>query len=305
MAYKQYEDPAELRKLQLVTTDILGEFDRICQQLNIPYFAYGGTAIGAVRHKGFIPWDDDVDIALFREDYERFMSEAPAIMGDEFVLVSGRNEPFFPACNANFSLKGTLCVPEEFDNCPFKYPIGIGLFALDKPSRDARIFRAQKRACWFWARLAFLRATPHPHIQAAQPWRSLAQIACYVAYGLMKLFCVSPLWIHEQWERSARRAEQEDGNLYVDFMDRNPLAWASRPDEVYPAIRAPFEHIVINLPKNYDEQLTRGYDDYMELPPLDDRKNHYPSKLDFGSYVTRDVADAGSDAARDADDTTH
>lgn len=284
MSYKQYENPAELRKLQLVSTKILGAFDEIATKLNIPYFVYGGTAIGTVRHKGFIPWDDDVDIALFREDYERFMAEAPALMSEEYELVSGRTDAFFPACNANFSLKGTLCVPEEFDKCPFQYPIGIGLFALDKPAKDERVYRKQKRMCWLWARLAFLRATPRPHLQMKEPFLTLARCACYTAYGLMKLFHISPFWIHAMWEKSARRAEGETSDMYVDFMDRDPRAWAASPKEVYPPLRAPFENIEINLPRNYDEQLRRGFGDYMKLPPAEDRKNHYPSKLDFGAY---------------------
>ena len=78
--YKQYENPEELRNIQLVQVDILREMDRVCQKLNIPYFLTGGTAIGAVRHGGFIPWDDDIDVVLLRDDYERFLAEAPGGM---------------------------------------------------------------------------------------------------------------------------------------------------------------------------------------------------------------------------------
>ena len=71
MAFKEYENPDELKKLQSLTTDILGEFDRVCRKLDIPYFIYAGTAIGAVRHGGFIPWDDDIDVGMFRDDYDQ------------------------------------------------------------------------------------------------------------------------------------------------------------------------------------------------------------------------------------------
>lgn len=70
--YKTYENPDELRKIQILSTLLMDELDRVCTELGISYQAYGGTAIGAVRHKGFIPWDDDVDISMFREDYEIF-----------------------------------------------------------------------------------------------------------------------------------------------------------------------------------------------------------------------------------------
>ena len=138
LIYKEYQ-PEELQKLQRVSVLILKELDRVCKELDIPYFLYSGTAIGALRHQGFIPWDDDIDIGFFREDYERLLSEAPKILGDDFEFTNGRKNPYFPACNSNLSLKGTLCVPEEFDACPFQYPIGIGLFAFDKISNNPRI----------------------------------------------------------------------------------------------------------------------------------------------------------------------
>ena len=76
--YKQYENPEELRNIQLVQVDILREMDRVCQKLNIPYFLTGGTAIGAVRHGGFIPWDDDIDVVLLRMIMSVFLRKRPA-----------------------------------------------------------------------------------------------------------------------------------------------------------------------------------------------------------------------------------
>lgn len=283
MAYRQYK-PDELRRLQLVTTGILGEFDRICAELKIDYFVYGGTAIGAVRHHGFVPWDDDVDVAMFREDYERFMRAAPKVMGGEYAIFSGRNTPHFPACNANFSLRGTLCVPEEFDGCPFRYPIGIGVFALDRPASNPIRFALQKRLAWLLARLVFLRGTPRPHINVPSPLGGVISGICRLAYTAMKVLHVSPSLLHRLWEKTARMAENENTDVYVDFMDRNPFAWAVTRGEAYPPLRVPFENVTVSLPKEYDTLLTRGFGDYMQLPPKEQRKNHYPSQLDFGGY---------------------
>jgi lipopolysaccharide cholinephosphotransferase len=284
MAYKQYE-PEELRRLQLASTKILKEFDRVCDVLGTPYFIYAGTAIGAVRHGGFIPWDDDIDVGMFRPDYERFLEEAPAVVGDDFVVVNGRTDPFFPACNSNLALKNTLCVPEEFSSCPFQYPIGIGVYAFDKVSEDSRTRRKQMRGTWLWARLAFLRATPSPQLFIKGWRRTLVSAACHVAYGAMRLFHVSPAWIHRHWERSARRAEGEQTETWADFTDQAPLDWSLTHDDVFPLQNVAFEGLVVKLPRENDKLLRRGYGDYMELPPKDERKNHYPSKLDFGEYA--------------------
>ena len=75
---------ADLRKVQKLLTLILAELDRVCRQIGVSYAIYGGTAIGAIRHGGFIPWDDDIDVMMTRADYERFLAEAPALMDAAF-----------------------------------------------------------------------------------------------------------------------------------------------------------------------------------------------------------------------------
>ena len=73
---KRYLTPEEFRKMQLIQLDLIVELDRVCRKHNINYVIIAGTMLGAVRHKGYIPWDDDADIAMLREDYERFKSVA-------------------------------------------------------------------------------------------------------------------------------------------------------------------------------------------------------------------------------------
>lgn len=283
MIFKEY-DPAELRKLQLVSVSILKELDRVCKTLDIPYFLYSGTAIGALRHKGFIPWDDDIDIGFFRKDYERLLAEAPAILGDDFEFNNGRTNPYFPACNSNLSLKGTLCVPEEFDSCPFQYPIGIGLFAFDKISNNPKIRKKQLRGTWLWARLSFLVATPTPHIAFGGMKRKLVLFACKIANGFLNIAHISPAIIHKKWEQAALLAKDEDVDLFVDFTDQNPLNWCATKDEVFPLRSVQFEDMIAPLPNLYDQILRRSYGNYMQLPPVEERKNHYPSKLEYGKF---------------------
>ena len=69
--YGEYEDK-ELKQLQQIELDVLKDFANVCDELELPYFMVGGSAIGTVRHKGFIPWDDDIDVGMLRKDFERF-----------------------------------------------------------------------------------------------------------------------------------------------------------------------------------------------------------------------------------------
>lgn len=284
MSYKEYKNQDDLRKLQILSATILKEFDRVCHKLDIPYFIYGGTAIGAIRHKGFIPWDDDIDVAMLRKDYDRFLNEAPAIIDDTFEVISSYNTPDFPACNANLSLKGTLCVPEFFAKCPYRYAIGIGIYAFDNLIDDDKLYRRQLRRTWIWGRLAFLRATPDPYL-AIDGWkRTVILFACRIAYYIMKIFHVSPQWIYKKWERAATLYNDVPCDCFADFADRNPKLWAATFDELFPTLDVEFEGFIVQIPNAYDNLLTKGYGDYMKLPPKKERKNHLPVTLDFGSY---------------------
>ena len=92
MAFEEYENPEDLKRVQRLSTLILAELDRVCRKLEIPYVVFAGTALGAVRHGGFMPWDDDVDVAMARADYERFLTEAPKEFDQRFYIANSSNE---------------------------------------------------------------------------------------------------------------------------------------------------------------------------------------------------------------------
>lgn len=280
MNYKQY-DSDTLGELQFYCSHVLEEFDRICQKLGITYFIYGGTAIGALRHGGFIPWDDDVDVALPRDDYELFLKKAPAEMLPEFEISNGRVSPGFPACITRFSLKDSLWVPEEFDDCEHQFKIGIDVFALDSLPDDAKRARRKKRATWFWGRLVFLKATSTPHITQGGLTRRLIHGACKVAHNALNLFGVSQSFLYGKWEQAALRYNDIPSERIADFSDRDPEAWSMTMSEISPTRRIPFENLMVQTAREDYALLERGYGNFMQLPPESERKNHFPSKLVF------------------------
>ena len=86
-----------------------------------------------------------------------------------------------------------------------------------------------------------------------------------------------------KWEKAATQYNDRGGDLVADFADRDPLTWSARIDELFPTKRVEFEGLILPTAREDDAMVTREYGDYMQLPPLDDRKNHYPSRLDFGN----------------------
>ena len=84
---KKY-DPNDLKHLQQIELKILKEVISICESNNLKYYAFGGTALGAVRHGGFIPWDDDIDIAMFRDDYDKLLEILDNNLSDEYYVLN-------------------------------------------------------------------------------------------------------------------------------------------------------------------------------------------------------------------------
>lgn len=132
-----------LRLLQLEELDILLQFKIVCDQLHLKYYLTAGTLLGAVRHKGFIPWDDDVDIAMPRRDYDIFMHSASSLLPSNLIIQEYRTEPKFPYYFAKIRKLGTYVEEPILRSIAMEQGIYIDIFPLDScPDRekDARLF---------------------------------------------------------------------------------------------------------------------------------------------------------------------
>lgn len=121
-----------LRMLQLCERMILDDIDKVCNENGIKYFLVGGTLLGAVRHKGFIPWDDDLDIAMFREDYIKFQEIFDDNMSEKYFLQNCKTDPYYPRVIAKVRLKGTIMQERSYEKLPMDRGIYVDIFPIDK-----------------------------------------------------------------------------------------------------------------------------------------------------------------------------
>ncbi len=277
-------DSETLSQLHSALERLLGEFQRVCDLLELPYVVYGGTAIGAIRHQGFIPWDDDVDVCMLRSDYERFLLEAPSLIGPEYTLENSRTNPDYPNMFTKLSLRGTVFVPAFIEKSPYKPMVALDVFPVDEVSPTEEGYKKQLRSAWLWGRMLYIQGTPKPVVPLDGFKKRLAHLATGAGYWGMRLFRVKPAALQKKWERAARRYEGSGSSLYADFSDVNPKAWEVSVSELYPAQEAPFESLTVKIPAEYDRVLRRGYGDYMEMPPKEDRKTHVPVELSLAGY---------------------
>ncbi|USR79466.1 LicD family protein [Arcanobacterium pinnipediorum] len=278
-------DPQTLKRIQRSMRDVLREFDRVCLELGLRYVVYGGSAIGAVRHGGFIPWDDDVDICMLREDYEKFFNEAPGLLDSRYVLIDSRTDPAYPKTFGVLGLRDSEFTPGVAHKREYRMPLGIDLFPLDRIPRTAHDFSKQSKQTWLWGRLLYLRGTPNAVLSLPRPIQLAVTTALHTIHWTLKLSRVTPRTLVRQWEQAARRFDDDDSDLFGDFSTRDPKRWSATVAELFPAKRVPFDGIEVMLAHDYDAILTRGYGDYMRIPPEHERENHAASAVVFGPYA--------------------
>ena len=251
----------QLQSLKNCERDMLAEFVRICDKHGIKYFVQGGTLLGTVRHGGFIPWDDDVDVSLHRDDYEKFLAVAGEELPDYYFLQTKDTDPEYPNNFAKIRDSRTTFIESSAKNLNINHGAYIDIFPLDNyPSgKKAKVYELKKRLLTQRIYKAFYM----PH---------MSFIAKIITMITMILF------------PSLKGAVDKREKLFksVPYSDRvvnNSGAWLDKeiiPREwVQDTIKMEFEGIKVNVSDRYDEWLTYVYGDYMSLPPENERVGHH------------------------------
>lgn len=265
-----------LRKVQLTQLEIAKEIRRVCEENEIPYFLCDGTLLGAVRHGGFIPWDDDMDLGMLRKDYEKFCRIAPEKLGKDYVLQTWYTDPNYALPFAKVRKRGTLYLEAKSSRLQ-ENGFFVDIFPFDYVPQDtgARAALSGKLLGIYRVKLMKSRYTP---------WMENDRIIWkkrigYLYYQMKSLFsnheklaasfdalAVSP-------EKSAVLCEQSA----LPKPDYYEAHWCEETTELV------FEGERFLAPAKYTEYLTALYGDYMQLPPEDQRENrHQIVELNFG-----------------------
>ena len=120
-----------MNDLQKVEFDLFTCFAETCEKLNLPYFLVCGSALGAARHGGFIPWDDDLDVGMYRDDYNKFMELAPALLPKGIFLQNYNTDPKFPHMFANLRNSNTTYIEKRLAPLNINHGVYIDIFPLD------------------------------------------------------------------------------------------------------------------------------------------------------------------------------
>lgn len=280
-------NPSDLRKLQMLQVGMLKDFDTLCRKHDLAYFIDYGTTIGAVRHQGFIPWDDDVDVSMPRKDYERFLEIAARELPDRYKLYNVFTEKTFVMTFSKICLNDTVFVEAANPNIKYTSGIFLDVFPYDKTSRDEKKRKKQIKKTFIWGRIVVLSEYPVPLMpEGLRGWkRSIAKLGCRCIYGLLHLFGLNKLKAYKRRQKWACMFENEETDVYIDLTPTvGPEKTMIYEKELYPLQDIAFEGLSVKSMHDHDGHMQRVYGDYMQLPPVEQRVNHFPSAFDFGAY---------------------
>ena len=273
---KRYDDET-LKHLQKVQLMMLKDFIKICEENDILYFVNGGTLLGTIRHGGFIPWDDDIDLMMFRKDFEKLnkiMSENP---NDKYSLCNVLNEETYHYTWNRFNLKNTRLEEWWAKQVDYEPNIFMDIFILDNLPKNKI-----KRFIYKWRCFALNQMVQYSLVKFENESK-LKQFIQQCAYYILKILPISPMTIKKRCIKTYKKYKNQDSDELCDFPALVLLPIYKRNDWL-PSKKAKFEDIEVNVPNNPDAILTIIYGDYMKLPPEDKRFRPAPENIDFGKY---------------------
>ena len=266
----------DIRAVQMKELEILKAVAKVCEDNGLRYFANGGTLLGAVRHKGFIPWDDDVDIGMPRKDYERFRQIAPQALPEHLRVMDYDREQQVTRLYLKVHDIRTTDIEIECLPRPGQHSgVFIDIFPYDgcsaSPEEQQKLKKRLKRLEYIniqlrigepiaplrWAKRIILWAA-----RLALPWN----------------------WASRQTEKLVSKQDMDASEYtHTNMADLMPSQWLRQ------TVRLPFEDMQLPCPKEYDKYLTTLYGDYMTPPPEDkrDSEHHVAYRSVDKSYLDR------------------
>ena len=273
---KRYDDKT-LKHLQRVQLKILKYFIEICEEHDLTYFLYAGSLLGAVRHNGFIPWDDDIDVIMFRQDFEKLNEILENDIDEKYRFFNVLNEDTYHYTWGRLTLKNTLFKEWWGDQVDYTPNIFIDIFILDNVPRNKF-----KKFLHKWTSFSLNMLTSYSIIKFKNDSK-LKEIIQQTIYYILKILPISSTTIKKKCVDSFSKYQHDDCEEVCDFPSENLMQMSFKTDWI-PLKRAKFEDIEVNIPNNYDKILRMDFNNYMELPPEESRFNPAPEEIDFGEY---------------------
>lgn len=261
-------DDNDLKEIQHTILSIFKEVDRICEKNNLRYYAIGGTCLGAVRHRGFIPWDDDLDIAMPRKDYEEFIKIAQKELPNNLALLTPKHIKHYECMFIKVHNTDTSFIEGMVKMYPERYTgVSIDIMPLDGLPDDIR-----ERKKHFVRLDRYAVADVHRRWKSSEWHTGVKRILGY--FVSFVLWCLTPF----DWSYFYKKHEKECKKYDFEGSNYTSYAWSRRASKlVFPIedfkdyVTLPFEDYHMRCPVGYEDFLRIMFGDYRKLPPKEEQ----------------------------------
>lgn len=276
--------PENFRKMQLVELDMLKEFDRVCRKNNINYVLVGGSMLGAIRHKGYIPWDDDADIAMLREDYNKFKRVCSEMNPEICYFQDHETDKEYRWGYGKLRRTGTTYVRVGQEHLKCKTGIFVDVFPMDDIPKSTLGQMLQDFHCFCLRKILWSEVGKMNTSGFMKQWFTLlSKIPTSFVYKQLNFYIKKSNSTSDHLVRTLMFPAS--GKLYrispIKERYGMPKKWFLEREEYE------FEGCKFFGTKDYDAILKHFYGNYMELPPEDKRGQHSPfSEITFPGEAT-------------------
>lgn len=257
--------------------ELLQELDRVCKKLNIRYFLFAGTLLGAVRHQGFIPWDDDLDVLMFREDYERFLKEANSVLDGQRFYLQKEFDIHWPMFFSKLRLNGTTCLEPYHPKDPLCHQgVYMDIFPCDRAS-STKIGRLMQFCA---SKVVIAKGLYYRGYETDSRMKRIFMQVCHFLPNKPFLTIV-------------RKGSPKSGLRHTFLggaskMDRNVYS-----EELFSTtMDGYFEGHLYPIPVGYEKLLHTMYGDYMRIPTPEERRcKRHAILVELNSPYEEHIAD--------------
>ena len=271
-------EQAILKRIQALEIKVALEMDRICEKYGIKYFMTAGTVLGAVRHKGFIPWDDDMDFGMLRDDYEKFIEICSTELGKDFFLQTWDTDKEYPFSYAKLRLNGTKLHEAFYGNCSLHQGIGIDIFPFDNVPEGKIAKWLQSKKYYILKRMLWIKKDMGKVIVDSKKTKLKFLILKFFAY----------LWKFDTLKNIFLKTQKKYNNVKTDLIVADGSYSYNKEtikrEWIEELVKLKFENVSFFTYANPIEYLISFYGDYNKLPPVGERNRHRRMDVDFGSY---------------------
>lgn len=268
--------PVEFQQMHILELQLLRELDRVCRKYDIKYVLWGGSMLGAIRHHGFIPWDDDADIAMTREEYEKFKNVKSELNPDICFFQDNTTDPYYRWGYGKLRRTGTRYVRLGQEHLKSKDGVFIDIFPYDDIPLSLPFQKLQDFYCFCLRKITWAEVgKKHGNMLSRMWYTVLAQIPLSFVYRMLKS-------IHSKSNNTTPNKATclmytAIGKLYYKHPVRErygiPKKWLLERKEFE------FEGMKLYGSKYFHEYLTYVFNNYMEIPPVSKRDQHAPVSL--------------------------